>query len=73
MATIRKRANTDGTITYQVQIRRKGLPPESCSFARLTDAHVDDDLVDPRAAHGVLGGHASIPHDEIAGVSRPTM
>ncbi|NLI46349.1 MAG: tyrosine-type recombinase/integrase [Acidobacteria bacterium] len=38
MATIRKRASADGTITYQVQIRRKGHPPESCSFARLTDA-----------------------------------
>lgn len=38
MATIRKRVCSDGSITYQVQVRKKGCPPESASFARLTDA-----------------------------------
>jgi len=38
MATIRKRVSADGCITFQVQVRKKGFPPESASFARLTDA-----------------------------------
>jgi len=36
MATIRKRTNPTGTVSYQVQIRLKGYPPQSESFAQLT-------------------------------------
>ncbi len=38
MATIRKRTDKNGTVSYHVQIRLKGSPPESASFERLTDA-----------------------------------
>jgi integrase len=38
MANIQKRAGKDGAISYRVQIRLKGFPPESASFDRLTDA-----------------------------------
>jgi integrase len=38
MATIRKRKNLDGTISYRVVIRLKGFAPVSATFARLTDA-----------------------------------
>ncbi len=38
MATIRKRKNLDGTISYRAVIRLKGYAPASASFARLTDA-----------------------------------
>jgi integrase len=38
MATIRKRLRTDGSISYQVQVRKKGCPPETASFDRLADA-----------------------------------
>lgn len=38
MATIRKRIRSDGSIIFQVQVRRKGCPLESSSFTRLTDA-----------------------------------
>lgn len=38
MANIRKRTDTNGKITYAVQIRLKGYPPQTASFERLTDA-----------------------------------
>lgn len=38
MANIRKRADREGRVTYQVQIRLKGYPPQVASFERLTDA-----------------------------------
>lgn len=38
MATIRKRKNLDGTISYRAVIRLKGYKPESATFERLTDA-----------------------------------
>lgn len=38
MATIEKRKNDDGSTSYRVKIRLKGYPPESATFARLTDA-----------------------------------
>lgn len=38
MATIQKRTGKDGSVSYRVQIRLKGFPPESASFDRLTDA-----------------------------------
>ena len=38
MATIEKRKNDDGAISYRVKIRLKGHTPESATFARLTDA-----------------------------------
>jgi integrase len=38
MATIQKRIGRDKDISYRVQIRLKGYPPETASFQRLTDA-----------------------------------
>ena len=38
MATIRKREDSEGRVTFQVQVRLKGYPPQVASFARLTDA-----------------------------------
>jgi len=38
MASIEKRKLDDGTTSYRVKIRLKGYPPESATFARLTDA-----------------------------------
>lgn len=38
MANIRERQNANGTITYQAQVRLKGFPPQTASFARKTDA-----------------------------------
>lgn len=38
MATIEKRKNDNGSISYRVKIRLKGYPPESATFSRLTDA-----------------------------------
>jgi len=38
MASIEKRVNDDGSITYRAKIRLRGQVPESASFVRLTDA-----------------------------------
>lgn len=38
MATISKRTAQDGSVTYAVQVRLKGAPPQNASFKRLTDA-----------------------------------
>ncbi len=38
MASIRKRANKDGSSSYRVEIRLKGHPAERATFSRLTDA-----------------------------------
>ncbi len=38
MATIRKRKNDDGDVSYQVQIRKKGSAPVAKTFKRLEDA-----------------------------------
>jgi len=38
MATIRERKNKDGSVSYQVQIRLKGYPPQVEHFKRKTDA-----------------------------------
>ena len=38
MATIRKRVRSDGSVIFQVQVRKKGCPPESASFTRITNA-----------------------------------
>ena len=38
MASIRKRANKDGSVSYRVDVRLKGFPPQRATFARLTDA-----------------------------------
>jgi integrase len=38
MATIQKRTAKDGAISYRVQVRLRGFPPETASFDRLTDA-----------------------------------
>lgn len=38
MASIQKRTSTDGEIAYRVQVRLKGHPIETATFARLTDA-----------------------------------
>jgi integrase len=38
MATIEKREDQEGNISYRVKIRLKGYPPETATFKRLTDA-----------------------------------
>ena len=38
MATIEKRTNGNGQITYRVKVRLRGRPVESATFERLTDA-----------------------------------
>jgi integrase len=38
MANIQKRTTANGETTYRVQVRLKGFPPQTASFARLTDA-----------------------------------
>ncbi len=38
MATIEKRQNDDGTVSYRVKVRLKGQPTASATFERLTDA-----------------------------------
>jgi integrase len=38
MASIEKRTDKDGNVSYRVKIRLKGHPTESASFQRLTDA-----------------------------------
>ena len=38
MANIQKRTNNKGDISYRVQIRLKGYPPQTATFERLTDA-----------------------------------
>jgi integrase len=38
MATFEKRISGDGKTTYRAKVRLKGLPSESATFARLTDA-----------------------------------
>lgn len=38
MANIQKRVSKTGAVSYRVQVRLKGHPPQTASFARLTDA-----------------------------------
>lgn len=38
MATIEKRVNARGEVSYRVKVRMKGHPPESDTFKKLTDA-----------------------------------
>jgi integrase len=38
MASIRKRTNKDGSVSYRVDVRLKGFPPQRATFPRLTDA-----------------------------------
>jgi len=38
MATFRERKNADGSTAWEVQIRLRGMPTETASFARKTDA-----------------------------------
>lgn len=38
MATIQERKTDDGKISYRVQVRLKGYPPQTATFARKTDA-----------------------------------
>lgn len=38
MANIQKRIGKDKAVSYRVQVRLKGFPPESASFERLSDA-----------------------------------
>jgi integrase len=38
MATIQERISKDGKISYRVQVRLKGYPPQCATFARKTDA-----------------------------------
>ena len=40
MATITKRKNQEGKISFQAKIRLKGHPTESATFSRLTDAKI---------------------------------
>ena len=38
MASLRKRTNKDGSVSYRVDVRLKGFPPQRASFRRITDA-----------------------------------
>lgn len=38
MPSIRKRTNADGSVSYRVDVRLKGFPPQRATFRRLTDA-----------------------------------
>jgi integrase len=38
MASIRKRTNKDGSVSYRVDVRLKGFPPQRATFKRLADA-----------------------------------
>src|SRR5262249_40037749 len=38
MATIVKRPGKDGQVSFRVQVRRKGAPPLSATFTKLSDA-----------------------------------
>ena len=38
MASIRKRVNKDNSVSYRVDVRLKGFPPQRATFNRLTDA-----------------------------------
>jgi hypothetical protein len=38
MATIVRRTSKTGQTSYRVQVRRKGAPPRSATFAKLSDA-----------------------------------
>lgn len=38
MANIQERKSKDGKVSYRVQVRLRGYPPQSASFARKTDA-----------------------------------
>lgn len=38
MASIRKRTDSKGNVKYHAQVRIKGRPPETATFARITDA-----------------------------------
>lgn len=38
MANIQERVDSDGNVTFRVQVRLKGFPPQSASFERVTDA-----------------------------------
>src|ERR1700679_4305358 len=38
MATIQKRTNAEGEITYHVRVRLRGYPTVTATFSRLTDA-----------------------------------
>lgn len=38
MASIRKRTNKDGSVSYRADVRLKGFPPQRATFERLTDA-----------------------------------
>lgn len=40
MANIQQRRGADGSVSYRVQIRLKGHPPEHATFARKTDAKI---------------------------------
>ncbi|HQE82189.1 MAG TPA: site-specific integrase, partial [Candidatus Hydrogenedentes bacterium] len=38
MANIQERVNSKGQTVYRVQVRLRGAPPETATFARITDA-----------------------------------
>ena len=38
MASIQKRVSTNGTVSYRVEVRLKGYPPQRATFRRKTDA-----------------------------------
>lgn len=40
MATIESRHGPDGTSTYRVRVRLRGVPPQTASFSRITDARL---------------------------------
>ena len=38
MATIERRTGRDGQLVYRIKIRRKGHPPQTATFAKLSEA-----------------------------------
>ena len=38
MATIERRTGKDGQLVYRVKVRRRGSPPQTATFTRLSDA-----------------------------------
>ena len=60
MATIEKRASTDGTLSYRAKVRIKGFAPESASFARLTDAREWAKKIEADMKAGRHFGHSKL-------------
>jgi hypothetical protein len=54
MATIKKRSNQDGTVTYGVKIRRTGHPTRIATFRRYADAGVWAQWIEIATFHRIM-------------------